>query len=97
MSVPSMMIEPLSGLSRPMRVLRKHGLAGAGGAEHHADLAGGDGQRDVAPDQLLAERLRQVLDLDLHAHGQRSPLDRSVPLARSPRVGATPTRSPTDQ
>src|SRR4051812_20530270 len=48
--------------------LEEDGLAGPGRAEHDADLAGRDGEGDVAPDQLLAETLGQVLDLDLDTH-----------------------------
>ena len=73
MSVPSMMIEPLSGLSSPMRVLRKTDLPVPEGPEHHADLARRDGQGHVAPDQLLAERLGEVVDHDLDTH-VRGPL-----------------------
>ena len=74
------------GLEQPDEGLEEHRLAGPGRAEHHADLAGGDGQGHVAPDQLPAERLRQPVDLDLdthdpppsrprrRAHGQRATL-----------------------
>ena len=43
-------------------------LAGARRTEHHADLACRDSERDVAPDELLAEGLGEVVDLDLDAH-----------------------------
>ena len=62
----------LVGLDEADEGLEEDRLAGAGGAEHHADLAGRDRQADVAPDQLLAERLGEVVDLDLHAHAATS-------------------------
>jgi hypothetical protein len=48
--------------------LEEDGLAGTGRAEHDVDLARGEGQRDVAPDELAAEGLRQPLDADCHPH-----------------------------
>ena len=57
------------GLEQADQGLEQHGLAGAGRAEHHADLTGGDGQGHVAPDELLAEGLGESVDLDLDTHG----------------------------
>src|SRR5699024_11507948 len=53
---------PPSGLIRPINVLRKTDLPVPEGAEHRADLTRRDRQRDVTPDELLAERLGQVVD-----------------------------------
>ena len=55
MSVPSMTIEPVSGLSRPMRVLRSTDLPVPEGPSITQISPAGIGQGDVAPDQLLAE------------------------------------------
>src|SRR6478735_2665327 len=74
-------------LEQPDQGLEEDRLAGARRAEHHADLAGRHGERHVAPDELLAERLAQVLDLDLNAH------DRLVPPS-SPRTTARSHRLP---
>ena len=57
MSVPSMIDRALVGLEQADQGLEEHGLAGARRAEHHADLASGDGEGHVTPDQLLAEGL----------------------------------------
>jgi hypothetical protein len=56
------------GLEQADEGLEEDGLAGAGRTEHHADLAGGDREGDVTPDELLAERLGEVVDLDLDTH-----------------------------
>jgi hypothetical protein len=56
------------GLEQADDGLEQDRLAGTGGAEHDRDLAGGDGERHVTPDQLLAKGLGQVVDLDLYAH-----------------------------
>src|SRR4029077_19780458 len=60
--------------------LEQDGLARARGSEHHADLTCGHRQRDVAPDQLVAEGLGQTLDLYLYTHGSAA-----LPVSR-PRV-----------
>ena len=80
----------LVGLEQADDGLEEHRLAGAGGAEHDADLAGGDGEGDVAPDELLAEALGQVLDLDLDAHRTASLY--SCPVTIAP--GSARTRHP---
>ena len=82
MSTPSMYDVALVGLEQTDQRLEEDRLAGAGRAEHHADLAGGDGEGDVAPDELLAEGLGQSVDLDLDAHGSALP-------ARSSRMRTT--------
>jgi hypothetical protein len=49
--------------------LEEDRLAGAGGAEQHRDLACGQRERDVLPDDLPTERLGQSVDHDFDAHG----------------------------
>src|SRR4051794_26126297 len=71
----------LVGLEQADDRLEEDGLAGARGAQHHADLAGGNREGDIAPDQLLAKALGQVLDLDLDTHFW--PPSYSIPLARA--------------
>ena len=58
----------LVGLEQADERLEEDRLAGARRTEHHADLAGRDRQGHVAPDQLLAEGLGEVVDLDLDTH-----------------------------
>src|SRR5690606_19451516 len=55
-------------LDQPDEGLQEDGLAGAGRAEHHAHLAGRQGQADVVPDVALAEGLGQPFDDHLDAH-----------------------------
>ena len=74
MSVSLMTIEPALGLQQPDQGLQEDRLAGAGRAEHHGDLAGRQGEGDVAPDVLAAEGLGQPLDLHLDAHAVPPPL-----------------------
>ena len=82
----------LVGLEQADEGLEEHGLAGAGRAEHHADLARGDRQGDVAPDELLAERLGEVLDLDLDTHGAAPPFASTCPVEDvAPRRTPRPT------
>ena len=44
---------------------QRRGLAAAGGAEHHQELAVGDGEARVLHGDEVAEGLAQVLDADL--------------------------------
>ena len=55
-------------LEQPHQRLQKHGLAGAGRAEHDRDLPGWQRQGHVAPDHLGPERLGQSLNPYLNAH-----------------------------
>ena len=64
------------GLEQADQALEEHGLAGTGRAEHHADLARGDGQGHVSKDELRAEGLREVVNLDLDTHVVGLPLTR---------------------
>ncbi len=59
-------------------------LAGAGRAEQGADLAGGQGERDVVPDVLPAEGLGQVRHPDFDAHADPPPLHRQDSTRRPP-------------
>jgi hypothetical protein len=58
----------LLGLQQTDQRLQEHRLAGSGGPQQDRDLAGRQGERDIAPDVLAAERLGQPLDLDRDAH-----------------------------
>ena len=82
----------LVGLEQADQGLQEHRLAGAGRTEHHADLAGRDRQGHVTPDQLLAERLAQVVDLDLHTHDvdSLSLAYSPIPAGHSPRNAGAP-------
>ena len=97
MSVPSITTLPRSGLSRPISVLRSTDLPVPEGPSITQISPGGDRQRDVAPDQLLAEGLGQTLDLDLHTHGVRSLVRRlaghAANVARSSTYPTVPTSS----
>jgi hypothetical protein len=84
----------LVGLEQADQGLEEDRLAGAGGAQHHADLARGDGQRHVPPDQLLAEGLRQVVDLDLHAHGPDPSIPTLVRFCLCTSTHGVPARAP---
>ena len=50
--------------------LQEHRLTGTGRAEQHADLTGGDLDRDVFPDSLGPEGLGQSLNLNSDAHAR---------------------------
>ena len=76
MLVPSTMILPRSGRSRPMSD-EEDRLTGTGRTQQHADLAGRDVQRHVLPDSLGSKRLGQPLNLDTTNTHARSPPTRS--------------------
>src|SRR4029079_7480072 len=76
------------GLEQTDQRLEEHRLAGAGRAEHDRDLAGRDGEGDVAPDQLLAEGLREVGDLDLRTHTDPLPSPVAAAVPRAPHTCA---------
>ena len=59
---------PGVGLEQPDQGLEENRLARARGAEHDADLALGERQRDVLPDGLAAETLGEPLDANLDTH-----------------------------
>jgi hypothetical protein len=67
------------GLEQADQALEEDGLAGTGRAEHHADLAGRDGQGHVSKDELRAEGLGEVVHFDLDAHAVPLPLARLGP------------------
>jgi len=68
MSTPLITHRPRSGLSRPIIDFRNTDLPVPRRTEHHADLAGGQRQRDIPPDGLPTEGLRQPFDDHLDAH-----------------------------
>ena len=66
--------------------LQEDRLAGARRAEQDGHLTRRQGQRDVAPDPLLAERLGQVADCYFDTHSRSPFLARAVEDARPPDV-----------
>ena len=69
----SIIIEGTDIASCSEQGLEEHRLAGPRRTEHHADLARRHRQRHVAPDELLAKRLGEVVDLDLDTHSASLP------------------------
>jgi hypothetical protein len=75
----------LLGLEQPHEGLQEHRLAGTGRAEQDRDLTRRQRQRDVAPDVLAAEGLRQLVDLHCDAHVSTPSVPAALPVPAPPR------------
>src|SRR3954451_16567566 len=74
----------LLGLEQADQRLQEHRLAGARGAQQHRDLPRRQGERDIAPDVLAAERLGQPLDLNSDAHARPPSVPPPLPVPAPP-------------